>query len=724
MNKAAMSEAGIQEAAMQEAAMQEAGARDLPGGDGPSRRRPELVPAVCPHDCTSTCALDVERLDPSRIGRIRGAQRNRYTAGVICEKVARYAERIHHPDRLLHPLRRDGPKGSGQFRQCSWDEALDTVAEQFIRLAARHGAETIWPYFYAGTLGLVQRDGINRLRHTMKYSRWHSTICVALADAGWIAGTGAKRGTDLLEAADHADLIVIWGGNPVNTQVNVMTHVMRAKKRGAYLVVVDPYRTGTAERADLHVAPRPGTDGALACAMMHVLFAEGYADRDYLARYTDDAAGLEAHLRTRTPAWAATITGLPEDEIIAFARRYGSTTRSFIRCHHGFSRSRNGAANLHAVSCLPAVTGAWQHPGGGALYGQSALYPLDRTLIEGLDCVDPSVRALDQSRLGPILMGEAEALAGGPPVTGLLIQNTNPALVCPELRKVREGFLRDDLFSCVHEQFMTETARLADIVIPATMFLEHDDCYTASGHTTFQVSRRVIEPPGECRENHWVICELARRLGAEHRGFDLSAWQVVDETLNASGMLDAQANVDAGGEDRALPPALARYGDGFAWPDRRFRFQPDWPALGPRGHEMPRWPDHFAVIDEATEAKPWRLITAPARTFLNSTFTETPGSLAREKTPQLRLCAADAEQLGVVDGALLRLGNEQGELVVPARISAGQQPGVVVLEGIWPGTAFAGGYGVNLLTSADPGWPNGGAVFHDTAVWVRAEAAA
>jgi anaerobic selenocysteine-containing dehydrogenase len=220
---------------------------------------------------------------------------------------------------------------------------------------------------------------------------------VALADAGWIAGTGAKRGADLREGADHADLIVIWGGNPVNTQVNVMTHAMRAKKRGAYLVVVDPYRTGTAERADLHIALRPGTDGALACAMMHVLFAEGFADRDYLRRWTDDPDGLEAHLASRTPAWAAAITGLPQQTIIDFARRYGATRNSFIRCHHGFSRSRNGAANLHAVSCLPAVTGAWQVPGGGALYGHTALYPIDRTLIEGLDRVDPSVRALGRS---------------------------------------------------------------------------------------------------------------------------------------------------------------------------------------------------------------------------------------------------------------------------------------------------------------------------------------
>ena len=264
-----------------------------------------IVPSVCPHDCTSTCALDVERLDAKRIGRVRGSMRNDYTAGVICEKVARYAERIHHPDRLMKPLRRVGPKGSRQFAEISWADALDIVAEQFIAKARQHGSETVWPYYYAGTMGLVQRDGINRLRHAMKYSRWFSTICVTLSDTGWIAGVGAKRGADVREVDEHSELVVIWGGNPVNTQVNVMTHAMRAKKRGAKLVVVDPYRTGTAEQADIHLAVRPGTDGALAVAVMHVLFKEGYADWEYLRRYTDAPDELAAHVATRTPEWAA-----------------------------------------------------------------------------------------------------------------------------------------------------------------------------------------------------------------------------------------------------------------------------------------------------------------------------------------------------------------------------------------------------------------------------------
>ena len=679
----------------------------------------EIVPSVCPHDCTSTCALDVERVDAHTIGRVRGSHRNTYTRGVICEKVGRYAERVHHPARLLHPLRRVGPKGSGRFARISWDEALDTVADAFRRRAAEHGPATVWPYYYAGTMGLVQRDGINRLRHAMGYSRWFSTICVTLSDTGWVAGVGMKRGADLREIDEHSDLVVIWGGNPVNTQVNVMSHAMAARRRGATLVVVDPYRTGTAEQADLHLAVRPGTDGALACAVMHVLFREDYADWDYLRRYTDCPDELAAHVRMRTPEWAAAITGLPVEQIVGFAQLYGRTRRSFIRCHHGFSRSRNGAVNMHAVTCLPAVTGAWQYRGGGALYGHTALYPIDRTLIEGLDLADRSIRALDQSRLGAILTGDREALHGGPPVTAMLVQNTNPATVCPDLRRVHRGLSREDLFLCVHEQFLTETAAFADVVLPATTFLEHDDFYTASGHTYFQVARMVIEPPGECRENLAVICALAERLGARHPGFAMTAWQIMDETLRRSGMWDAETNVRRGGQDCAPTFETAHFLDGFATDDGKFHFRADWHRFGGRWREMPVLPDHFDVIDNPTPEKPFRLVAAPARTFLNSTFTETPGSLQRERRPTARLHPDDCARLGVAEGDRVRLGNERGEVVVHARPQDGQQAGVVVVEGIWPSKHFENGLGINTLTSADPGYPHGGAVFHDTAVWIR-----
>jgi len=333
----------------------------------------------------------------------------------------------------MQPLVRTGAKGSKNWKTISWSEALDRVTEQFVAKAALYGPATVWPYFYAGTMGLVQRDGIHRLRHAMKYSRWYSTICNTLSDTGWIAGTGSKRGVSLLEAAEHSDLIIIWGGNPVNTQVNVMPHAMTTKKRGATLVVIDPYRTGTAEKADIHLAPRPGSDGALACAMMHVLFAEGFADCDYLRKYTDDPDALAAHVATRTPLWAAGITGLSVEAITGFARLYGRTQKSYIRAHHGFSRSRNNAANMHAVVSLAAVTGAWQHRCGGALYGHSSIYPIDRTLIEGLDLMDAGVRDLDQSRLGAILTSDGDAGAKHQPGDGL--PGSSPGAQGPRARR-------------------------------------------------------------------------------------------------------------------------------------------------------------------------------------------------------------------------------------------------------------------------------------------------
>jgi anaerobic selenocysteine-containing dehydrogenase len=681
----------------------------------------DILPSVCPHDCPSTCALEVERLDVHRIGRIRGAASNSYTAGVVCAKVARYAERQHHPERLRVPLRRIGDKGVGRaaFEEISWDAALDEVAEAFTKATQRHGSEAVWPYYYAGTMGLVQRDGINRLRHAMGYSRQFSTICVMLADTGWNAGAGVKRGVDSREMAE-SDLIVVWGGNPVSTQVNLMAHVAKARKnRGAKLVVIDPYRTPTAEVADLHLAVRPGTDAALACGVMHVLFKEGYADRDYLAKYTDVPDELEAHLATRDPAWASRITGLSEQAITDFARLYGRTRRSFVRIGYGFSRSRNGSAQLFAASCLPAVTGAWQYRGGGALYSGAALYGLDRTLIEGLDVVDPRTRLLDQSRIGAVLTGDKHDLGDGPPVTATLIQNTNPMVVAPDTLRVRDGFRRDDLFVCVHEQFMTETADMADIVLPATTFLEHDDIYTASGHTHLQLARKIVEPEGQCRTNHDVICALARRLGAQHRGFGMSEWAIIEETLALSGLPGTAAFDEGRWLDMALPFETAHFLDGFGHADKKFHFKPDWAALGPHAVGLPALPDHAEVIDAATDERPFRMVAAPSRSFLNSTFNNTPASVAREGRPTVLIHPADLAALGAANGDRLRLGNGQGSVVVHAKSFDGLQQKVIVVEGIWPNHAFEEGVGINTLTSADPGRPKGGAVFHDTAVWVR-----
>src|SRR5665213_3277855 len=452
----------------------------------------EIRHSTYPHDCPSACALDIEVIDGSTIGRVRGSRLQTYTAGVVCAKVARYAERIHHPDRLTHPMRRTGPKGSGQFARISWDEALDEIVARFNQAEREFGAESVWPYYYAGTMGVVMRDGINRLAHVKKYSRFYSTICANIARVGFAIGTGK-------------------------------------------IAAVDVYNNDTMKQADIKIILRPGTDGAFACGVMHALFREGFADRAYMERYTDCPDELEAHLATRTPEWASAISGVPVAEIEAFARLVGTTKRSFFRLGYGFTRSRNGAAQMHAALCIPAVTGAWQYEGGGVFFNNYALWKFNESIVEGHDAIDHTIRVLDQSQIGRILTGDAEALRNGPPVKAMLIQNTNPVTVAPEQTLVRKGFAREDLFMVVHEQFMTETAVMADIVLPATMFMEHDDLYYGGGHQHISVGAKLIDAPGECRSNHEVLQGLSRRLNAVHPGFEMTPRELIDATLQKSG---------------------------------------------------------------------------------------------------------------------------------------------------------------------------------------------
>jgi len=687
--------------------------------------RPVRRASACPHDCPSTCALEVEVLDSRTIGRLYGAPDNSYTAGVICAKVARYAERVHNPDRLTKALLRTGPRGSGQFSQIGLEEALDRVAERFLAAETRYGAETVWPYFYAGTMGLVQRDGINRLRHAKRYSDQYSSICTALSWAGYMAGTGRLSGTDPREM-EHSDCVVLWGTNAAVTQVNVMTHAVRARKaRGAPIVAVDVYDNATMRQADVRLLVRPGTDGALACAVMHVLFRDGFADRVYLDRYGDDPGGLEAHLATRTPGWASAICGVPADDIVSFAHLLGRRPRAFFRIGYGFARSRNGAVAMHAVTSLPVVLGSWQHQGGGALHSNSGMFGWDKQAIEGLDLRDPAIRRLDQSRIGAVLTGERAALHDGPPVTALLIQNTNPVSVAPDQEVVKRGFARDDLFTVVHEQVMTDTARMADIVLPATMFVEHDDVYQAGGQSHILLGPKLIEPPGDCRSNHEVIAGLARRLGAEHPAFGMTARELIDRTLRDSGRGTLAELEEARWIDCAQPFARAHFLDGFGWPDGRFRFRPDWmgaAAAMPGGADasaMPRFPDHWAVTEEGDDAYPFRMATSPARNFLNSSFTDAATSLAKEIRPSVLVHPDDAAPLGIAEGSPVELSSPRGVVRLHARLFDGLRRGVLVAESIWPNSAYPDGRGINTLTGADAPPPLGGAAFHDNKVALR-----
>ena len=674
--------------------------------------------SACPHDCPSTCALEISH-DNTRIYSVKGAEKNTYTAGVICAKTARYSERTHHPDRLLYPLKRVGDKGSNDFKKIQWGEALDIVAENFITSSQKYGTESVWPHFYAGTMGLVQRDGIERLRHVMKYSGQHSTICSTITASGWKAGVGGLIGPDPREMAD-SDVIIVWGCNPASTQVNVMKHIQKARKnRNAQLIVVDPYKNRTAKVADIHYPIKPGTDGALACSMMHIMFRDGFADKDYMKKYTDDPDGLEKHLKKHTPEWASQITGLSIHQIEEFAKIFGQNERVYTRVGYGFTRQRNGASAMHSVASLSAVGGKWKFKGGGAFYNNGDIYNLDRTLIEGLDVIDPSIRLLDQSRIGSILTGDTDALMGGGGVYSMLIQNTNPLVVSPESLLVREGFSRNDLFVCVHEQFMTETAKYSDIILPATTFVEHDDIYVAGGHQHITFGPKLIEPIGLSKSNHNVLLELASRLGAKHDGFTMTERQIIDTTLKTSNYGSLSDLEKLGWIDVQPDFNTSHFINGFGHKDKKFHFKPDWSELGSYHTQMPLFPDHMDNIEDVSEQFPFRLVTAPAHNYLNSSFTETQSSIKKEIRPQVKIHPKDIRKIGICDGNLVKIGNMRGEVIIHIEEFSGLQEGVIIVEGIWPNEAFAGQNGINTLIGSDPVPPNGGAAFHDAAVWIK-----
>lgn len=690
---------------------------------------------ACPHDCPSTCALEVEIAEDGRIGRVRGANDHTYTSGVICAKVARYAERLYHPDRLMHPLRRIGAKGEGRWQQISWDEALDEIAEAFMKAEGKDGSEAVWPYYYAGTMGWVQRDSIERLRHAKRYSGFFSSICTNPAWTGFTMATGTLRGPDPREMG-RTDCVVIWGTNAVATQVNVMTHAIKSRKeRSAKIVVVDIYDNPTMKQADMALIVRPGTDAALACAVMHIAFRDGYADRAYMAKYADDPAGLEAHLKTKTPEWAAAITGLSVDEIEAFAKLVGTTKKTYFRLGYGFTRQRNGAVAMHAAASIATVLGSWQYEGGGAFHSNSDIFRMNNVELTGKSMKDPDIRMLDQSQIGRVLTGDAASLRHRGPVTAMLVQNTNPMNIAPEQRLVKGGFARGDLFVAVHEQFMTETAEMADIVIPATMFVEHDDIYRAGGQNHILLGPKLVEPPPMVRTNLFVIEELAKRLGvADQPGFGFSAREMVDRILETSGLPDYDHFLEHKWFDRQPDFEDAHFLNGFAHTDGKFRFRPDWanqPApnrppesvglLGPHP-ELPAFPDQVDVIEMADAEHPFRLATSPARNFLNSSFSETKTSRQKEGRPELMINPQDAEINGIGHGDLVQIGNRRGEVRLHAHVTTEVKPGVLIAEGLWPNKAHVDGEGINVLTGADPVAPYGGAAVHDNKVWLRKDA--
>jgi anaerobic selenocysteine-containing dehydrogenase len=674
--------------------------------------------SVCPHDCPSTCSLDV-RVKGGRIASVIGAADHPFTQGVICGKVREYAERVHSPLRVTRPLRRIGPKGAGDFQPIGWPEAIDAIARRWRAIIAADGAEAILPFSYAGSMGLVQFFAGHPLFHALGASRLDRTICVATAHAGWRATLGAVTGNDS-EQMVGADLVVLWGINAAVSTINVMTLVKQARARGAWIVVVDPYRTPTARQADEHLMVRPGTDGALALAVMQVLVADDLLDREYLARATLGFDALAEHLRAWTPARVAPIVGLPESTIVAFARRYGATRRSFIRVGIGLSRHDNGGMTCRTLACLPALTGAYADPHGGALLSSAGAAGFDYTVLERPDLMpDPPARVINMVQLGRVLTDPGLA----PPVKALYVYSSNPAAVCPNQRLVLAGLARDDLFTVVHEQVLTDTAHYADLVLPATTSMEHEDLYGSFGQFYVQLARPVIAPVGEARSNWEVFGLLARALGVAKRHYARPPADVIRELLargDATVHDITYERLRAEGSLRLnLPRPYLPFAHGA--PTDSGRVELYSARLAARGQPpLPTW----TALHEGPDTRglrqryPLQCIVPPNRFFLNSSFSQSERLRRRQGSPTVMLAPADAAARRIADGDAVRVESARGAARFAARVTEATRPGVAVIEGIWWHRFHPGGLGVNVLTDDRTTDLGGGPAFHSNLVEV------
>ncbi len=674
--------------------------------------------SVCPHDCPSCCSLVVTVSD-GRLTSVTGNPDHPFTRGVICGKVREYAERVHSPLRVLTPLRRVGPKGRGELAPISWDEAIATIAERWRAIIASDGAEAILPFSYAGSMGQVQYHAGHALFHALGASRLDRSICVTTAYAGWRVTVGAVTGNDS-EQMVGADLVVLWGVNASYSTINVMTLVKQARARGAHVIAIDPYRTPTAQQADEHLMVRPGTDAALALAVMHVLVTEGRVDRDYVERATLGFDRLVEHLRAYSPAAVAPIVGLDPDTIVRFARRYGATPRAFIRIGIGLSRHDNGAMTCRTLACLPALTGAYADPHGGALLSTGGAYGFDYSVLERPDLMPtPAPRIINMIQLGRALTDPTLT----PPVRSLYVYSSNPAAVCPDQTLVLRGLAREDLFTVVHEQVLTDTAHYADIVLPATTSMEHLDLYRSFGQLTLQLARPALAPQGEAKSN-WETCGLlARAMGVAETHYAKGDEGLIREFLakgDASVRGVTWEQLDRDGWVRVnLPRPYMPFANGAPTPSGKVEFYSAWmerqglPAL-PTYVPLAEGPDNRELVARF----PLQCIVPPNRFFLNSSFSQSELLRRRQGVATAMLAAADAAARGIRDGDSIRVESSRGAARFTARITDATRPGVVVIEGIWWHRFSPDGLGVNVLTSDRVADLGGGPAFHSNLVQV------
>jgi len=679
-----------------------------------------VVRGACPHDCPDTCALQVT-VENGRAIEIRGAADHPPTAGVLCTKVAHYLERTYSDQRVLHPMRRVGKKGEGRFERISWDDALDTIAAKFAAIAeSDDGPQAIVPYSYAGAMGLLQYGSMDRrFFHRLGASLLDRTICSTAGKAGWIASIGAAMGTDV-EQFEHSKLILIWGSNPIVSNLHFWSRAQEAKRRGAKLIAIDPYRSATAERCHQHIAPMPGTDAALALGVMHVLIAEDMIDHDYVDRYTIGFDALKSRAAEFPPARVAALCGLTPDEVVALAREYGTTKPAAIRVNYGLQRHAGGGNAMRAIACLPALIGSWRDPAGGGLLSSSGTYPIDTAALERPDLIRGSPRTINMSSIGDALLETND-----PPIRALFVYNSNPVAVAPDSAKVAAGFARDDLFCVVHELFQTDTADYADILLPATSQLEHTDIHNSYGHLYAMANNAAIAPLGEAKPNTEVFRLLAARMGYEESCFRDSDDDLARQAYNTAHPRAAGIDWDTlktkGFQRLAVPVTYAPFAHGN-FPTASGKCEFFSATLAAQGHDpLPAFvpPRESAATNPALAKRyPLAFLSPPARNFLNSSFANMPRFVKGEKTPKLDIHPGDAAARHVADGDVVRIFNDRGSFRATARVSDRARPGVVVAPSIWWKKLSPDGANANAVTSQALTDLGRGATFYDCLVEV------
>ena len=675
---------------------------------------PSLVTirGACPHDCPDTCALLTTVQDGVAI-RVQGNPDHPHTDGALCTKVSRYTERTYHPERILQPLKRVGPKGSGLFEPVGWDEALDAIAARLKAIAARD-PQAILPYSYAGTMGQVQAEGMAaRFFHQLGASHLERTICASAGAEALMNTFGAKIGMKV-EYFAESKLILIWGSNSISSNLHFWRLAQQAKRNGARLVCIDPRRSETAEKCHEHIALRPGTDAALALALMHQLITHDWLDTDYIARHTLGWEGLRKRALLWPPERAAEVCGVPVQQITDLARDYGTTAPVAIRLNYGMQRVRGGGNAVRAVACLPALVGAWRHRAGGLLLSSSGHFPIQRAALHRPDLLaGRTPRTINMSTIGDDLLRDS-SIEFGPQIEALVVYNSNPVAVAPESDKVVQGFAREDLFTVVLEHFQTDTADYADFILPATTQLEHWDVHASYGHTDVLLNRPAIAPLGQARSNAAIFRALAARMG-----FDDPCFLDDDETLCRTAFgdqVDFDTLLSQGFVTLPLPEAPFAEG-GFPTPSGRCEFASS--RLAAQGHDP--LPDHLPNYEPAHSSAtyPLAMISPPARNFLNSSFVNVDSLRAIEREPLLEIHADDAAARGISTGQVVRVFNGRGEYSCKADVSRRARPGVVNGLGVWWRKLGLAGTNVNQLTSQHLTDMGRGPVFYDCLVEVE-----